>query len=84
MWPWVIQIFSRVRPWSSMRLHQARDLAARIDHRGLLGLGAPDDRAVLLQRRDRRDDGADRHVGHARAGLQTKTGGDPKTSARPN
>ena len=39
---------------------QPLDLAARIDDRGLHGLGAPDDGAVLLQRRHRRDDGADR------------------------
>jgi hypothetical protein len=42
------------------RLHQARNLAAWIDDRGLQGLGTPDDGAVLLQRRHRRDQGADR------------------------
>ena len=45
------------------RLQQARDLAARIDHRGLHRLGAPDDGAVLLQRGDGCDDGADRRLG---------------------
>ena len=38
-------------------------VAARIDDRGLTGLGAPDDGAILLQRRDRRDHHANGGVG---------------------
>lgn len=39
---------------------QLVDLAAGIDDRGLHRLGAPDQGAVLLQRRDRSHEGADR------------------------
>ena len=48
-------------------LHQTRHLAAWIDDRSFQGLGAPNDGAVLLQRRHRGDHGADRKL----AGLRS-------------
>jgi len=52
------------QPLLGDRGQQPRNLAARIDHRGLLRLLAPDDGAILLQRRHRRDEGLDRGIAH--------------------
>jgi hypothetical protein len=46
------------------RVADVRDVAARIDDRGAVGGGAGDDRAVLLDRRDRHDGDLERlHAG---------------------
>jgi len=45
---------------------QLRQIAARIDERGLVGLGAPEECAILLQRRDGHDRGLERGCGHGR------------------
>jgi hypothetical protein len=45
---------------------ELRQVAARIDERALVGRGAPEERAVLLERRHGNDRRFERGIGHAR------------------
>ena len=48
----------------SRRRLEARQIAARIDERAAHRRGAPQQRAILLERRDRDDRGAERWLAH--------------------
>ena len=64
MWPWVSRIFSIVTPARRDGFAQLGEVAAGVDECAAHRLGAPDEAAVLLQRRDRQDGGAKGRFGH--------------------
>ena len=80
MWPWVSRIFSIVTPACAAAAFSRGEVAAGIDERAAHRLGAPQQGAILLQRRHRDD----RRAGAGGSLIWPASSDRPSTAARPS